>query len=75
LSSARVGPIIVTQSAMALPLGVLLRSVVAPWYLALTVGFSYLASLGFAMIGFVHPGGQVDARLWGKIRAPASGEE
>jgi putative drug exporter of the RND superfamily len=38
-------------------LSVLLRSVVAPWYLALTVGLSYLASLGFAMIVFVHLGG------------------
>jgi putative drug exporter of the RND superfamily len=38
-------------------LGVLLRSLVAPWYLALTVGLSYLASLGFAMIVFVHLGG------------------
>jgi RND superfamily putative drug exporter len=39
-------------------LGLLLRSVVAPWYLALTVGLSYLASLGFAMIVFVHLGGE-----------------
>ena len=38
-------------------LGLLLRSMVAPWYLALTVGLSYLASLGFAMIVFVHLGG------------------
>jgi RND superfamily putative drug exporter len=38
-------------------LGLLLGSVVAPWYLALTVGLSYLASLGFAMIVFVHLGG------------------
>jgi RND superfamily putative drug exporter len=38
-------------------LGLLLRSLVAPWYLALTVGLSYLASLGFAMIVFVHLGG------------------
>jgi putative drug exporter of the RND superfamily len=37
-------------------LGLLLRSLVAPWYLALTVGLSYLASLGFAMIAFVHLG-------------------
>src|SRR5262249_9582106 len=35
-------------------LGLLLRSLVAPWYLAATVGLSYLASLGFAMIVFVH---------------------
>jgi putative drug exporter of the RND superfamily len=39
-------------------LGLLLRSLVAPWYLALTVGLSYLASLGFAMIVFVHLGGK-----------------
>jgi RND superfamily putative drug exporter len=38
-------------------LGLLLRSLVAPWYLALTVGLSFLASLGFAMIVFVHLGG------------------
>jgi RND superfamily putative drug exporter len=38
-------------------LGLLLRSIVAPWYLALTVGLSYLASLGFAMTVFVHLGG------------------
>lgn len=38
-------------------LGLLLRSLVAPWYLALTVGLSYLASLGFAMLVFVHLGG------------------
>jgi RND superfamily putative drug exporter len=38
-------------------LGALLRSAIAPWYLALTVGLSYLASLGFAMIVFVHLGG------------------
>ena len=37
-------------------LGLLLRSLIAPWYLALTVGLSYLASLGFAMIAFVHLG-------------------
>lgn len=39
-------------------LAILLRSLVAPWYLILTVGLSYLASLGFAMIIFVHLGGQ-----------------
>jgi RND superfamily putative drug exporter len=38
-------------------LGLMLRSLVAPWYLALTVGLSYLATLGFAMIMFVHLGG------------------
>jgi RND superfamily putative drug exporter len=35
-------------------LAILLRSLVAPWYLILSVGLSYLASLGFAMIVFVH---------------------
>ncbi|HEY5152746.1 MAG TPA: MMPL family transporter [Candidatus Saccharimonadales bacterium] len=39
-------------------LAILLRSLVAPWYLILTVGLSYLGSLGFAMIAFVHLGGQ-----------------
>jgi RND superfamily putative drug exporter len=43
---------------IAVLLAVLLRSLVAPWYLILTVGLSYLASLGFAMIVFVHIGGQ-----------------
>jgi len=38
-------------------LGLMLRSLVAPWYLALTVGLSYLSSLGFAMVVFVHLGG------------------
>jgi RND superfamily putative drug exporter len=35
-------------------LALLLRSLVAPWYLIISVGLSYLASLGFAMILFVH---------------------
>lgn len=35
-------------------LALLLRSLVAPWYLIASVGLSYLASLGFAMIIFVH---------------------
>ncbi|MGC1176784.1 MAG: MMPL family transporter [Candidatus Saccharimonadales bacterium] len=43
---------------IAVLLAVLLRSLVAPWYLILTVGLSYLASLGFAMIVFVHLGHQ-----------------
>jgi len=38
-------------------LALMLRSLVAPWYLALTVGLSYVASLGFAMIVFVDLGG------------------
>ncbi len=39
---------------IAILLAVLLRSLVAPWYLILTVGLSYLATLGFANIVFVH---------------------
>src|SRR5581483_10260575 len=39
---------------IAVLLAIMLRSLVAPWYLILTVGLSYLASLGFAMIVFVH---------------------
>jgi RND superfamily putative drug exporter len=39
-------------------LAIMLRSLVAPWYLIATVGLSYLATLGFAMIVFVHLGGQ-----------------
>ena len=39
-------------------LAILLRSLVAPWYLIATVGLSYLASLGFAMLVFVHLAGQ-----------------
>jgi RND superfamily putative drug exporter len=35
-------------------LAILLRSLVAPWYLIASVGLSYLASMGFAMIVFVH---------------------
>jgi RND superfamily putative drug exporter len=37
-------------------LALLLRSLIAPWYLTLTVALSYLASLGFAMLVFVHLG-------------------
>jgi RND superfamily putative drug exporter len=39
---------------IAVLLAILLRSLVAPWYLIITVGLSYLASLGFSMILFVH---------------------
>jgi RND superfamily putative drug exporter len=42
---------------IAVLLALLLRSLVAPWYLIVTVGLSYLAALGFAMIVFVHLGG------------------
>ncbi len=43
---------------IAILLAILLRSLVAPWYLIATVGLSYLAGLGFAMIVFVHLGHQ-----------------
>jgi RND superfamily putative drug exporter len=43
---------------IALLLALLLRSLIAPLYLILTVGLSYFAALGFAMIVFVHLGGQ-----------------
>ena len=39
---------------IAVLLAILLRSLVAPWYLIATVGLSYVASLGLAMIVFVH---------------------
>ena len=47
----------VVLSIILVLLGLLLRSAVAPWYLALTVGLSYLASLGFASLVFVRLGG------------------
>ncbi len=52
----RIVPIVLL--IIALLLAVLLRSLVAPWYLIATVGFSYLATMGFAMIVFVHLGHQ-----------------
>jgi RND superfamily putative drug exporter len=51
------GIVPVVLAIIAALLAVLLRSLVAPWYLIVTVGLSYLASLGFAMIVFVHLGG------------------
>jgi RND superfamily putative drug exporter len=39
---------------IAVLLAIMLRSLVAPLYLIVTVGLSYVASLGFAMILFVH---------------------
>jgi RND superfamily putative drug exporter len=42
---------------IAVLLAIMLRSLVAPWYLIATVGLSYVAALGFAMIVFVHIGG------------------
>jgi putative drug exporter of the RND superfamily len=53
-SIAEVIPIVLALILILLAL--LLRSLVAPWYLAITVGLSYLATLGFAMIVFVHLG-------------------
>lgn len=52
----RIVPIVLL--IIALLLAIMLRSLVAPWYLIATVGLSYLATLGFAMIVFVHIGGQ-----------------
>ena len=43
---------------IALLLAIMLRSLVAPWYLILTVGLSYAGALGFAMLVFVHIGHQ-----------------
>ncbi len=48
----RIIPIVLL--VIAALLAILLRSLVAPWYLILTVGLSYLAALGFAMIVFIH---------------------
>ncbi len=42
---------------IAVLLAILLRSFIAPLYLIATVALSYFASLGFAMIVFVHIGG------------------
>jgi len=52
----RIIPVVLLIIAVLLAL--LLRSLVAPWYLIASVGLSYLASLGFAMIVFVHIAGQ-----------------
>jgi RND superfamily putative drug exporter len=51
----KLAPIVL--AVIALLLGLLLRSAIAPLYLITTVGLSYLAALGFAMIVFVHLGG------------------
>ena len=48
----------VVLAIIAVLLALLLRSLVAPWYLILTVGLSYLASLGFATMVFVDFGSQ-----------------
>lgn len=52
----RIIPIVLILIAFLL--AILVRSLVAPWYLIATVGLSYLATLGFAMIVFVHLGHQ-----------------
>jgi len=52
----RIIPIVML--VLALLLGVVLRSVVAPLYLVASVALSYLASLGFAVLVFVIIGGQ-----------------
>jgi RND superfamily putative drug exporter len=60
LSSSNSSLVVVVPAILVLILvllGVMLRSLVAPIYLALTVGLSYLSSLGFAMIVFVHLAG------------------
>lgn len=49
---AKIIPIVLLMIAALLAL--MLRSLVAPWYLIATVGLSYLASLGFSMYVFVH---------------------
>lgn len=52
----RIIPIVLI--VIAALLAILLRSLVAPWYLILTVGLSYVAALGFSMIVFIHIGHQ-----------------
>jgi RND superfamily putative drug exporter len=47
----------IVLAVIALLLALLLRSLIAPLYLIVTVGLSYLAALGFATIVFVHLGG------------------
>lgn len=48
----RIIPIVLL--VIAALLAILLRSLVAPWYLIASVGLSYIASLGLAMIVFVY---------------------
>jgi len=52
----RIIPIVLL--VLGLLLAILLRSLVAPLYLVASVGLSYLASLGFAVLVFVIIGGQ-----------------
>lgn len=48
----RIIPIVLL--VIAALLAILLRSLVAPWYLIVTVGLGYVASLGLSMYVFVH---------------------
>jgi RND superfamily putative drug exporter len=48
----RIVPVVL--ALIGLLLGILLRSVVAPVYLVISVGFSYLAALGLAVLLFMH---------------------
>jgi RND superfamily putative drug exporter len=60
LSSSNASLVMVVPAILVLILvllALMLRSLVAPIYLALTVGLSFLSSLGFAMIVFVHLAG------------------
>jgi RND superfamily putative drug exporter len=52
----RIVPIVMI--VLALLLAVVLRSLIAPLYLVISVGLSYLASLGLAVLGFELIGGQ-----------------
>jgi putative drug exporter of the RND superfamily len=54
---ARIAPLVLL--ILALILGLVLRSAVAPLYLVASVALSYLASLGLAVILFVVVGGQL----------------
>jgi len=47
----------VVMAALAILLALLLRSLIAPIYLVVTVGLSYVASLGLATFLFLHVGG------------------
>jgi RND superfamily putative drug exporter len=51
------GIVPVVLAAIAILLAVMLRSLIAPLYLIVTVGLSYVAALGFATIVFVRWGG------------------
>jgi RND superfamily putative drug exporter len=48
----------IVMLVLALLLALVLRSLIAPLYLVISVGLSYLASLGFAVLIFVIIGGQ-----------------